>query len=317
MGRIGRLLFRRLLQEGKHQLVAVNDTMDGDNLAYLLSHDSLAGRPQEPVTATNAGLACHGLTIKSFRQADPLALPWAALDVDVVVECSGRFTDAEGTGKHLQAGAKKVLLSTTGSGGIPLLVYGHNHEEVGDAKLISPGGCMTNCTTHLLHLLSPFAIEAAHIHVLHSYTSRQSLVDGPHAQWRRGRAAAVSVVPVEINLHESLELLLPQLTGKLAALSSRVPVAGGAMADITLSLETPVNREAINTLFREAAAGPYKGIIGYTDDPLVSADILGDTRSAVLDGTLTSVTGNLVKIIAWFDNEYGFTSRLLDWLDYL
>lgn len=218
---------------------------------------------------------------------------------------------------HLAAGAKKVLLSTTGSTDIPLGIYGFNQKSsMENEKIISPGGCMTNCSVHILYLLNAIGIKTAQINMLHSYTSRQELVDAPHRQFRRGRAAAESIIPVEIDLHQSIERLMPGLKGKIATVSTRVPVANGAMGDFTIQLSTETSARQVNELFRKAAKNEYKGIIDYTEEPLVSLDIKGNTHSCVIDGTLTSVVGNHIKLIAWFDNEYGFTSRMIDWLEY-
>lgn len=317
MGRIGRLLFRRLVGETDITLVAINDIMDPANLAYLLKYDSLYGSWAEEIRYENGMVHTCGRDVKVFREADPLKLDWAGLKIDLVLECSGRFSNLDGAGKHLQAGAGKVLLSTTGSPEIPLMIYGHNHKAEGlNQAIISPGGCMTNCSTHILYLLNSIGIESAQINVLHSYTSRQELVDTAHPQFRRGRAAAESIIPVEIDLAQSLERLLP-LKNKIAAVSVRVPVTNGAMADITVQMKEEVTKEQVNHLLRHAADGEYKGIIQYTEDPIVSADIKGNTHSCIIDGSLTSVIGRQVKIIAWFDNEYGFTSRMIDWMRFL
>ncbi len=316
MGRIGRLLFRRLAHHPNFQLVAVNDIMPADNLAYLLTYDSLFGRTDGRVNLEGDSLVWNGTNVRVFQHESPLALNWGAMDVDVVLECSGRFTNLEKASMHLAAGAKNVLLSTTGSADIPLLIYGFNqHQLTKSTHIVSPGGCMTNCTTHLLYILNSIGIETAQMNILHSYTSRQELVDTAHPQYRRGRAAAESVIPVEIDLHQSLERLLPPLKGRLAALSTRVPVTNGAMADLTVQLKQAVPVDTINAMFKKAALTEYKGILDYTEDPLVSADIKGNTHSCVVDGTLTSIIGKQLKLIAWFDNEYGYTSRMIDWLE--
>ena len=316
MGRIGRLLFRRLVNDERFNVVAINDIMDPRNLAYLLHYDSLYGTYPEPVRFENGVISTGAKDVVALRHADPSNINWKDLDIDVVLECSGRFADKAGAGKHLQAGAKKVLLSTTGSDDIPLMIYGFNHHQLnGDTTIISPGGCMTNCATHVLYILNSIGIVSAQINILHSYTSRQELVDTDHRDYRRGRAAAESIIPVEIDLAHSLERLLP-LKERIAAVSVRVPVTNGALADFTLQLKEEVTSEWVNRLFRTAAESEYKGIIDYTIDPLVSADIKGNTHSAIIDGTLTSVVGNQLKLIAWFDNEYGYTSRMIDWLQY-
>jgi len=317
MGRIGRLLFRRLVGLDDIQLVAINDIMEPDNLVYLLKYDSVYGTYPQPLHLEGSQLQVNGQSIAVLQQPDPMALPWAALGVDVVIECSGRFTSRAGASSHLRAGAKKVLLSTTGSPDIPLMIYGFNqHVLTPETDIISPGGCMTNCSTHILYLLNSIGIESAHINVLHSYTSRQGIVDAQHKQFRRGRAAAESIIPVEIDLAHSLEHLFPTLKGRIATVSIRVPVANGAMGDFTIQLKEKTTAAAINELFKKAAANEYKGIFDYTEEQLVSLDIKGNTHSGIIDGSLTSVVGNHVKLFAWFDNEYGYTSRMLDWLHY-
>ena len=315
MGRIGRLLFRRLIDSNEVELVAVNDIMDADNLAYLLKYDSVYGTFAGNITHKPEALEVNGKLVKAYQQQHPYMLPWKELGIDVVLECSGLFSNRAAAEQHIKAGARKVLLSTTGSNDIPLLVYGFNqHALTQEETIVSPGGCMTNCSTHILYILNAIGIKSVQCNILHSYTSRQELVDAPHKQFRRGRAAAESIIPVEIDLQQSLERLLPVMKGKIASVSTRVPVANGALADFTIQLQEETTREAINKLFSTAAKNDYKGIIEYTEDPLVSLDIKGNTHSCVIDGTLTSVIGNHVKLIAWFDNEYGFTTRMIDWL---
>jgi glyceraldehyde 3-phosphate dehydrogenase len=317
MGRIGRLLTRRLLTLEGVELVAVNDIMSPDNLAYLLRYDSVFGTLPEPVSYGDGHLTVGGRRFAAFQTEHPAELPWAALAVDIVLECSGRFTHGDKAAIHLKAGARKVLLSTTGSPDLPLLIFGFNqHALAASNDIVSPGGCMTNCTTHLLYLFNQIGIESAQINILHSYTSRQELVDAPHKQFRRGRAAAESIIPVEIDLAVSLERLMPVLADRVATVSTRVPVANGAMADLTVQLTTATSLRDINALFGAAAVGAYKGILDYTEEALVSQDIKGNTHSCVVDGGLTSVVGKQVKLIAWFDNEYGYTSRMIDWLFY-
>jgi len=317
MGRIGRLLFRRLVSDARFSLVAVNDIMPRENLLYLLKYDSLYGPFPGDIRLQNDLIVAGDKQIFAFRGEDPSRLDWKELDIDVVLECSGKFTHKSGAEEHLKSGAKKVLLSTTGSDDIPLLIYGFNqHQLTKGVDIVSPGGCMTNCATHVLYLLNAIGIQSAQINILHSYTSRQELVDSANKHFRRGRAAAESIIPVEIDLAQSLERLLP-LKGRLAAVSIRVPVTNGALADFTIQLKQESSREQINSIFKKAAGNEYQGILDYTEDPVVSADIKGNTHSCVIDGTLTSVTGKLVKVIAWFDNEYGYTSRMIDWLTWI
>ncbi len=317
MGRIGRLLFRRLVDHPDFELVAVNDIMPMDNLVYLLKYDSVYGTFVHDITTEGNCIKVAGKEINVLQSDHPSKLPWKKLNVDAVIESSGKFTGKAAAEEHLKAGAKKVLLSTTGSDDIPLMIYGFNQSSLtSDKHIISPGGCMTNCSVHILYILNAIGIRSAQINILHSYTSRQELVDAPHKQFRRGRAASESIIPVEIDLHHSIERVMPVLKGKIAAVSTRIPVANGAMADFTVQLSQPSTVEDINTLFRKAAASEYKNILGYTEEELVSLDIKGNTHSCIIDGNLTSIVGDQLKLIAWFDNEYGFTSRMIDWLEY-
>jgi glyceraldehyde 3-phosphate dehydrogenase len=317
MGRIGRLLFRRLIDDDLFEVVAVNDIMPIDNLAYLLKYDSIYGTFSSDIKIEDHTFLVKEKKVIALQEAEPAQLPWKDLQVDVVLECSGKFSDKATAEQHLQAGAKKVLLSTTGANDIPLLVYGHNQNgSVADFNILSPGGCMTNCSVHILYILNSIGIKSAQINILHSYTSRQELVDAPHKQFRRGRAAAESIIPVDIDLYQSLNRLIPALKDKIVTSSTRVPVANGAMANFSIQFFNDVSRNQINELFRKAAKSEYEGILDYTEEELVSLDIKGNTHSCVVDGTQTSVVGNHLRLVAWFDNEFGFTSRMIDWLKY-
>ncbi|MEO8821711.1 MAG: glyceraldehyde 3-phosphate dehydrogenase NAD-binding domain-containing protein [Ginsengibacter sp.] len=317
MGRIGRLLFRRLIEDDLFEIVAVNDIMPLKNLTYLLKYDSVYGTFNHEIKADEKFLKVDQKEILACQNADPLQLPWKDLNVDVVLECSGKFLDKPNVSKHLTAGAKKVLLSTTGAEDIDLRIFGHNQNgSTGTIDILSPGGCMTNCSVHVLYILNSIGIQSVHINILHSYTSRQALVDMPNEQFRRGRAAAESIIPVAIDLHKSLNRLLPGLKNKINVFSTRVPVANGAMASFTIQLKDEITAEQINKMFKTAAQNEYKGILDYTDEPLVSLDIKGNSHSCIIDGTQTAVIGNHARVVAWFDNEYGFTSRLIDWLTY-
>ena len=317
MGRIGRLLFRRLMEDNQFEVVAVNDIMPIENLAYLIRYDSIYGSNQNEIKTKDQSFIINKTEISYLQNENPEKLPWKDLNIDVVLECSGKFSDKASASKHLASGAKKVLLSTTGATDIPLLVYGHNQSgSVADLNILSPGGCMTNCSVHILYILNSIGITSAHLNILHSYTSRQSLVDSPHVQLRRGRAAAESIIPVAIDLNKALNRLLPSLQNKINVFSTRVPVANGAMAEFTVQLTKNITAGEINKLFKIAAKTEYKGILDYTEEPLVSLDIKGNSHSGIIDGTQTAAIGNHVRIVAWFDNEYGFTSRMIDWLKY-
>jgi glyceraldehyde 3-phosphate dehydrogenase len=318
MGRIGRLLFRRLVDHPEIHVVAVNDVMDLDNMAYLVQYDSVYGKFALPVAyRKNKLVVGYGIEMGCFNEPDPLKLPWKDLNIDVVLECTGRFTTRARASQHRDAGAKKVLLSTSGSDDIPLMIFGHNQQPLSeDVDIVSPGGCMTNCSTHLIYLINSIGIESLHINVMHSYTSRQELVDAPHKDYRRGRAAAESIIPVQVDLAHSLEKLFPPLKDRIAAVTTRVPVANGALGDFTFHLKEEVTTAMINQIFKIATADEYRGIVEYTEEPLVSLDVKGNSHSAIIDGSLTSVVGSQVKIFAFFDNEYGYTSRIIDWLTY-
>lgn len=317
MGRIGRLLFRRLIKNEQFEIVAVNDIMSVENLAYLLQYDSVYGPFDEKIKTSGNSLLIGSKKLTALQNPDPSQLPWKELNVDVTLECSGKFTDKAGASKHLSAGAKKVLLSTTGADDIPLMIYGFNQNSSSDnINILSPAGCMTNCSVHVLYILNSIGIKSVHINMLHSYTSRQALVDMPHDQFRRGRAAAESIIPVAIDLHKSLNRLMPALKDKINVFSTRVPVANGAMASFTIQLKSNTTSAQINQLFKTAAQNGYKGILDYTEEPLVSLDIKGNSHSCIIDGTQTAVIENHARVVAWFDNEYGFTSRMIDWLNY-
>lgn len=297
------------------EVVAINDLMSPDNLAYLFRYDSIYGTFPESAVYKEGKLLTGKSAIPVYQQPDPLQLPWRELDVDVVIECTGSFSTRTLAALHLQAGARKVLLSTTGSDDIPLFIYGFNQHELPPAlDILSPGGCMTNCSIPILDILKPFGIESAQIHFLHSYTSRQQLVDAPHKQYRRGRAAAESIIPVEIDLAESLERLFPELHERIAAISTRIPVANGALGDFTIQFKQKISTKILQQAFIDAAKGRYKNVVNYTEEPLVSLDIKSNTHSSTIEGPLISVVGQQAKILAWFDNEYGYTSRIIDWL---
>lgn len=318
MGRIGRLLFRRLINDPNIEIVAVNDIMDPANLAYLLQYDSIYGKFELPVAYNEKLTINNQEEVYCYSEPNPLKLPWKDLKVDVVLECTGKFTSKNMASQHLTAGAKKVVLSTTGSDDVPLMIFGHNHQPLTkELDIVSPGGCMTNCCTHMIYLMNAIGIDSVHINVLHSYTSRQELVDAPHKDFRRGRAASESIIPVPVDLARSLGKFFPPLQNKIAVVTTRIPVANGALADFTFQFNDDISREQVNAIFKEAADGEYKTILEYTEEPIVSLDIKGNTHSAIIDGSLTSVVGRQVKLFAFFDNEYGYTSRMIDWLIYL
>lgn len=317
MGRIGRLLFKRLLEHPDIEIVAVNDIMPKENLLYLIKYDSVYGTANLPLSLDQNHLIADHRRLLICHEPDPSKLPWKDQQVDVVLECTGQFNTRRSLEAHLDAGAKKVLLSTTGPDDVPLKIFGFNQNgDVAALDMLSPGGCMTNCSVHILYLLNSIGIHNVMIDIIHSYTSRQSLVDAAHIPFRRGRAAAASIIPVEIDLYQSLERLFPKLKGHIQTSSTRVPIANGAMATFYVQLASEVQAETINKIFQNSATTEYQGIMDYTEDHIVSSDIRGNTHSCIVDGTQTVAMGNQLKIVAWFDNEYGFTGRMIDWLEY-
>jgi glyceraldehyde 3-phosphate dehydrogenase len=318
MGRIGRLLFRRLLDQPELEIVAINDVMDIENLVYLIKYDSIYGTYPLTLMLHKNILHIGNKQVQLFNESNPLALPWKQLTIETVIECTGKFNNTTACMQHIAAGAKKVLLSTTGDAAMPLFIYGYNQKQLNNSVVVfSPGGCMTNCSVPVLDVLqTEIGVESGHLNFLHSYTSRQELVDAPNKVFRRGRAAAEAIIPVEVDQQQTLEWLMPSLKNKLAATSTRVPVANGAMADCSVVLKKAVTVKAINEIFKTAALGKYQGVLQYTEEQLVSIDIKNNPHSCIVDGTLTAAVNNHIKVTVWFDNEFGFTSRIIDWLIY-
>lgn len=317
MGRIGRTLFRLLHERGLGQnLIAVNDIMPKDNLIYLLKYDSIRGIFSGEISSTTDGLSIDGHEIFYYQQATISNLPWRNHFIDTAIEATGLFTHSTEASLHLSSGARRVLL-TTYSKDIPSTIWGINHQAiVQETKIVSPGDCTTNCIAPLLHILEKnFGIHSAHINVIQSYTTRQQLLDAPYKGFRRGRAAGHSIVPFEINVTPVLENIFPTLKNKIEAMSTRVPVPCGAIADMSLVLQTLADAQTINSKITKASHEELRNVIAITFDPIVSSDIIGSPHSSTVDGSLTLVTnGNHVRLFAWFDNEWGYANRLLDWI---
>ena len=313
-GRIGRLTFKVLLKKQNVEIVAINDLTDTATLAHLLKYDSVHGRFDGTVEATEGGMLVNGQKIHIYAEKDPKNLPWGELDIDIVIESTGRFVDEEGAGSHLQAGAKKVLISAPAKGNIPTVVLGVNdHILKGDEKIISNASCTTNCLAPMAKVLNDaFGIEKGYMSTVHSYTADQNLQDAPHRDLRRARAAAYSIVPTTTYATKALSLVIPELEGKLDGIAIRVPVPDGSLTDLTVILKKETSIEEINAAMRKAADGPMKGILEYTVDPIVSIDVIGNPHSCIFDSQLTAVNGNLVKIVGWYDNEAGYSNRLAD-----
>ena len=313
-GRIGRLTFRNLMESSKVDIVAINDLTATDMLAHLLKYDSAHGRFNGTVSHTENSLIVNGKEITVYAKRDPETLPWSELGVEVVVESTGFFRDHAGMSKHIKAGAKKVALSAPASGDIKTIVLGVNDDELTDADtMVSNASCTTNCLSPMAKVLDEkFGIVSGFMCTIHAYTSDQNLQDAPHSDKRRARAAAVNMIPTTTGAAKAVALVLPQLKGKLDGYAMRVPTITGSATDLTVQLSRDVTAEEINAAMKEAAEGPLKGILMYTEDPIVSSDIVGDKHSCIFDAGVTSAKGNLVKVLGWYDNEAGYSARLAD-----
>jgi glyceraldehyde 3-phosphate dehydrogenase len=318
-GRIGRLTFRNLIESDNVEIVAINDLTATDMLAHLLKYDSAHGRFNGTVEHTENSLIVNGKEITVYAQRDPETLPWAELGIDVVIESTGFFRDAEGMGKHIKAGAKKVALSAPASGDIKTIVLGVNDGELtADDTMVSNASCTTNCLSPMAKVLDEkFGIESGFMCTIHAYTSDQRIQDAPHSDKRRARAAAVNMIPTSTGAAKAVALVLPQLKGKLDGYAMRVPTITGSATDLTVTLSKEVTAEEVNAAMKEAAEGPLKGILMYTEDPIVSSDIVGDKHSCVFDAGVTSAKGNLVKVLGWYDNEAGYSARLANLVERL
>ena len=313
-GRIGRLSFRRLLEKENIEVVAINDLTDNATLAHLLKYDSVHGRFSGTVTSDNDSISVNGTKINAYAERDPKNLPWKELGVDVVLESTGRFVDKDGAGMHLQAGCKKVVISAPAKGDIPTVVLGVNDDTLtGDETIISNASCTTNCLAPMAKILDDlFGIEKGYMTTIHAYTADQNLQDAPHSDLRRARAAALSIVPTSTGAAKAVGLVLPQLKGKLDGNAMRVPTPDGSLTDLTVILKKEASVEEINNAMKEASTGKMNGILEYSVDPLVSVDIIGNPHSCIFDSQLTTANGTLVKVVGWYDNEYGYSSRVAD-----
>ncbi|WP_421830947.1 type I glyceraldehyde-3-phosphate dehydrogenase [Larkinella sp.] len=313
-GRIGRLSFRRLLEKENVEIVAINDLTDNATLAHLLKYDSIHGKFQGTVTSDSESLTINGVKIHAYAERDPKALPWGTLGVDVVLESTGRFVDEAGAGQHLTAGAKKVVISAPAKGNIPTVVLGVNEDTLtGTETILSNASCTTNCLAPMAKVLDDvFGIEKGYMTTIHAYTADQNLQDAPHSDLRRARAAALSIVPTSTGAAKAVGLVLPQLKGKLDGYALRVPIPDGSVTDLTAILKREATKEEINAAMKAAAEGPLKGILEYCEDEIVSTDIVGNPSSCIFDSKLTSANGTLVKIVGWYDNEFGYSSRVTD-----
>ena len=315
-GRIGRNFFRAARAAGADiEVVGVNDLTDNRTLATLLKYDSILGRLDGEVTFTGDEIAVDGRSFKALEVRNPAELPWKDLGADVVVESTGIFTDATKARAHIDGGAQKVIISAPAKNEDVTIVMGVNHDtyDAGAHTIISNASCTTNCLAPLAKVLhDEFTINKGLMTTIHSYTQDQNLQDGPHADLRRARAAALNIVPTSTGAAKAIGLVLPQLKGKLDGYALRVPTPTGSATDLTVELGRETTVEEVNAAFKAAAEGPLKGYLTYTEDPIVSTDIVTDPSSCIFDSGLTKVIGNQVKVVGWYDNEWGYSNRLVD-----
>jgi glyceraldehyde 3-phosphate dehydrogenase len=320
-GRIGRNYFRAALAKGSDlEIVAVNDLTDNKTLAHLLKYDSVTGRLPAEVEFDGDQIVVNGKAIKVLEDRDPANLPWGDLGVDIVIESTGFFTKAADARKHIDAGARKVLISAPASGEDATFVMGVNHESYDPANhhIISNASCTTNCLAPLAKVFNDnFGIERGLMTTVHAYTADQNLQDGPHKDLRRARAAAINIVPTSTGAAKAIGLVMPELLGKLDGFALRVPVPTGSITDLTVTATRAASADEIKAAYREAADGYLKGILKYTEDEIVSSDIVSDPHSSIFDSGLLRVIGDQVKLSAWYDNEWGYSNRLVDLTEYV
>jgi glyceraldehyde 3-phosphate dehydrogenase len=313
-GRIGRLAFRQLVSRPAFQVVVINDLTDVETLAHLLKYDSIHGLFPGDVSVSNGNLVVNGQEIQITAERNPADLPWGASQVDLVVESTGVFADAQKASAHLTAGAGKVIISAPAKGDLKTVVLGVNDDILtADDRIVSNASCTTNCLAPMAKVLNDtFGLETGYITTIHAYTADQRLQDAPHKDLRRARAAALSMIPTSTGAAKAVGLVLPELAGKLDGMAVRVPTPTGSVTDLTATLKTEATAEQVNAALKAAAEGPMKGIVQYCEDPIVSVDIVGNTHSCIIDAALTKCTGNLVKVFGWYDNEAGYATRVVD-----
>jgi len=315
-GRIGRNFFRAVLASGADiEVVAVNDLTDNATLAHLVKYDSILGRLPHEVKATADEITVGGKTVKAYAEKDPAKLPWGELGVDVVIESTGFFTDATKAKAHVDGGAKKVIISAPAKNEDVTVVMGVNQAEYDPAKhtVISNASCTTNCLAPMAKVLhDTFGIEQGLMTTIHAYTQDQNLQDAPHKDLRRARAAALNIVPTSTGAAKAIGLVLPELKGRLDGYALRVPIPTGSATDLTVTVGRETTVDEVNAAMKAAANGPLNGVLSYSEDPIVSADIVTDPASCIFDAPLTKVIGNQVKIVGWYDNEWGYSNRLVD-----
>ncbi len=314
-GRIGRLVFREMVARGGFDIVAINDLTDAATLAHLLKYDSVHGRFKGTVQAKEGAIIVNGKEIKVFAEKSPANLPWKALGVELVIESTGVFTSKEKTMPHVEAGAKKVLITAPAKGAVDAtIVLGVNDSELKpEMQIVSNASCTTNSIAPIIKVLNDnLKIVKGYLTTVHAYTNDQRILDLPHKDLRRARAAAANTIPTSTGAAKAVGLVIPELKGKLDGIAMRVPVTDGSITDLTVIVEKETTAEEVNALIKKAAENELKGIIEYSEEELVSSDVVGTTVSGILDSKLTSAMGNLVKVCAWYDNEYGYSCRVVD-----
>ena len=313
-GRIGRTVLKKLLQNKNLIIVGINDLTDPKTLAHLFKYDSIHGKFDGTVSASEKAIIINNQTIPVYAEKDPAMLPWKELQVDVVIESTGRFTKADLAKAHIKAGARKVIISAPGSGNLKSVVLGVNENILdGSEEIISNASCTTNNAAPMIKILQDnWGVESAYITTVHAYTGDQNIHDAPHKDLRRARAAAQSIIPTTTGAAKAVTEIFPDLKGMIGGAGIRVPVIDGSITDITCILKHDATVEAINQKFLEASQGKMKGIIEYTTDPIVSVDIIGNTHSCIFDSVLTSVLGKMVKVVGWYDDEMGYSTRLAE-----
>ena len=317
-GRIGRLVFRAMEKDPAFDIVAINDPGSITAAAHLLKYDSIHGRVYDEVRVDGDSIVVDGRTVKVLSDRDPANLPWGELGVDLVIESTGFFTDANAAHAHIDAGAKKVLITAPAKNEDITIVMGVNDDQYDPAKhhIVSNASCTTNCLAPFAKvLMDSFGIKRGFMNTIHSYTNDQKVLDQSHKDLRRARAANLSMIPTTTGAARAVSLVLPELKGKLDGFATRVPTPDGSMVDLTVELEREITVEEVNEAIKAAAEGPLKGILAYVEDPIVSADIVGDSHSSLFDSKLTMVLGgkgNLVKCVSWYDNEWGYSNRVKD-----
>jgi glyceraldehyde 3-phosphate dehydrogenase len=314
LGRIGRITLRQLMDRDGIEVVAVNDLVDNAILAHLFKYDTAHGVFAGEVSHDDENLIVSGTAIKALSEPDPANLPWGDLGVDVVIESSGRFTSQEDAGKHITAGADKVIISAPAKGGIKTIVLGVNDDELtADDTIVSNASCTTNCLAPMVKVLDDnWGFEEGFMTTVHAFTSDQRIQDAPHKDLRRARSASQNIIPTSTGAAKAVGLVIPQVAGKLTGIAMRVPVIDGSITDLTCTLKNTPTAEEINAAMKAASETYLKGIMQYTEDPIVSGDIISNPYSNIFDSLLTSVNGGLVKVVGWYDNEYGYSARVVD-----